>query len=140
MTKIISADVYEYILSRMTERLEKEGFVRSGKSAFFYRYGENRNNASVIGFQKSVDNGPDWLKFRIKYDFVTVLDIEGFWGERLNLQVLKEHLCGTLRGTEWYEISEYTLADSTLAEYYKERIEPDLEYAIESLNRDFERK
>ncbi len=136
MPERISAKMYEYILSRMNDRLEREGFVRSGKSAFFYRYGDERKNASVIGFQKSVDNVPDCFRFRIKYDFVTVFDIQDFWGERLNLKVLKEHLIGTFRGTRWYELSEYSLADKTISDFYEETIYPDIEYAIEHLKND----
>ena len=139
MSTLTSADMYEYILSEMTEILNKEGFIRSGKS-FFYRYGEERTNACVMGFQKSMDNCPDCLRFKIKYDCVTLYDIKDFYGERLNLRILKEHLQGTLRGTEWYELSEYTLADKTIADYYRERIAPDVAYAIEHLSSDLQMK
>ena len=49
MTKVTTEQMYEYILFRIQEQLEKDGYRRSGKSALFYRYHADKQVACVLG-------------------------------------------------------------------------------------------
>lgn len=139
---------YEYILSNIQKRLEKEGYKRSGKSGVFYRYHADKQIACVFGLQKSTLNSSEMLNFTFNLGCITldeILDADpNFWDSALTLAVLKqalrsvfltERIGNICRGYDaWYDISEYGLMERCVAQYYTDIIEPDIEKSILHLN------
>jgi len=147
MLGLTTAQIYEYVLSRVQEQLEKDGYKRSGKGTVFYRYHTDKRLACVVGMQKSFDNGPESLFFTFNLDCVTVDEImeadPTFFGPALNLTVLKTYLRSILSerighvcrgGDAWYEVSEYSLMGRKLSQYYDDTIGPDIDMVIKHLN------
>lgn len=137
----------EFVLSRMQELLEKDGYRRNGKGTIFYRYHADRRIACVLGMQKSVNNCYGNFEFTFNVGCVSIDDVmdadPNFFGFRLTLAVLKEYLRSCLsdrigficRGYDvWYDLSEYGLMGRNISQYYNDTILPDIEKVRNCLN------
>ena len=137
--KMKTADMYDYIICRMKERLLREGYKLSGKS-LFYRYSLDKSMASGMMIYRSAGNSGG-VCFTIQVGAFSVDDIPDFYGDRLTVAKIKEYLYGgeriglICRGHDyWYRFSDDSVAGLDINRYYAEAIEPDIEKVIPYLD------
>ncbi len=129
-------EIYEYILSRTEADLAAFGYKRSGKGSLFYRYSADKTVACGIEMQKSMYNYPGSYSFTFNLTCVGLCDLPGYEKKTLTLAQLKLRLRGfhaerigmLFRGRDyWWNVTEETLRDCSLAEYYDKCIREDIE-------------
>ncbi len=136
--------IYESILSNVATELTHFGFQRSGKSTLFYRYSYDKKIACALQMQKSMFNGPEGLSFTFNLSCVCVKEWKYPAKEKLTLAMIKASFqdyrlydrIGTLcRGKDhWWHITEETLKNYSLEEYYDRFIRKDILHTAHHLD------
>jgi len=145
-----SAAIYESVLSRVQTDLLNYGYIRSGKSALFYRYSADRKVGCCIEMQKSMFNFPDSYSFTFNFLCVGADELDGYHDRRLTVSALKACFCnpfiskriGVLcRGRDyWWEITSDILKNDDPEEYYDKFVQNDIKVCAAYLDELAEKK
>lgn len=141
---------YEHILSKVTDQLEDFGYSRSGKSALFYRYSDDKTVASAIEMQKSILNSEHSFSFTFNLLCIGLYDLEDFFNDKLTVSAIKgnlkspflaERIGNICRGSDyWWTIDDEHTNEYTPEKYYDVFIREDIKKAALHLDDLFVKK